>query len=80
MRRLGGQLCLTDHIWLVLLALGRREILRRRAFGAAPSALADEEPRANGATVYFVRLFVHNELLCLHNGAWLALVIHAEYF
>lgn len=61
-----------------LLALWWREVLALGTLGTSPTALSDEECRANDARVDFVRLGVDYVRLCLHDSAWLALVVDSK--
>lgn len=61
-----------------LLALGRREVLRRRSLGTAPVALRDEEGRTYDAGVHLTRLGVDEIGLGFDDGAGTALIVDAE--
>jgi hypothetical protein len=80
MRTLGRQLSLADFIRAVLSAFRGRIVYCRRTLGPSPSALADEEARADGAGVDFSRVLVDDGLLGLDDGAGLALVVDAQDF
>ena len=75
---LGGQLSFADLIWALLSSLWWWIVYGRSSLRSTPSSLTNEETAAYGSCVYLARLFVHDKLLCLDDGAGLSLVIHAD--
>ena len=76
-RGLGARVVLQHGIGR--LALGRREVLRRRALGAVPVALRDEKAARSDAGVDVAAAGVYEVRLGIEDGAGAAFVVDAEH-
>lgn len=74
----GTQVRLVLNNGIRLPVLRRREVLRGRALGTAPAALADVESAADDAVIDLARLGVDEVGLYVDDGSGLALVVDAE--